>query len=148
MTSGPAREDTLTVLYDGDCGFCKVTLAILLTWDRAARLRPVSIQSARGAELLADMPRADRLESWHLIDGAGAVRSAGAALPVVFAALPGGTLIAGAASRLPRVTAAAYAWVAGHREVLGRSLGARPRAWSERVIAERHRTSRFASPRG
>ena len=145
--STAAREDGLRVLYDGACGFCKVTLAVLLKWDRAARLTPVSIQSADGAELLADMPHADRLASWHLVDAAGTVRSAGAALPVVFAALPGGTPIAAAASRSPRVTSSAYTWVAGHRSVLGRPLGARPRAWSERVIAERHRASRFASSR-
>ena len=34
------REVTLIVLYDGECGFCKVTLAMLLTWDRAKRLSP------------------------------------------------------------------------------------------------------------
>ncbi len=135
--SASDREDTLTVLYDGDCGFCKVALAMLLTWDRSARLLPVSIQSARGAELLADLPRAERLASWHLVDGSGAVRSAGAALPTAFAALPGGAPIAGAASRLPGVTASAYTWVAGHRQLLGRPLGARSRAWAERVIAER-----------
>ena len=130
-------DDTLAVLYDGDCGFCKVTLATLLTWDRAARLAPVAIQSARGAELLAGLPPADQLASWHLVDSKGVVRSAGAALPAVFAALPGGALIAGATARFPGVTSSAYGWVAGHRQMLGRPLGARPRAWSERVIAER-----------
>ena len=131
------HDDTLTVLYDGDCGFCKVTLATLLTWDRAARLAPVAIQSPRGAELLADLPLADHLASWHLVDSNGVVRSAGAALPDVFAALPGGAPIAGLTSRLPGVTSSAYAWVAGHRQLLGRPLGTRPRAWSERVIAKR-----------
>ena len=146
--SAAAREEGLTVLYDGACGFCKVTLAILIKWDRAARLRPVAIQSARGADLLADMPPGDRLESWHLVDGAGSVRSAGAALPVVFAVLPGGTLIAGAVARSPRLTASAYSWVAGHREVLGRPLGTRTRAWSERVVARRQRADAATGPDG
>lgn len=39
------REDTLIVLYDDDCGFCEVMPAMLLRWDRATRVRPVSIQS-------------------------------------------------------------------------------------------------------
>jgi hypothetical protein len=39
------REDALIVLYDDDCGFCEVMLAMLLRWDRATRVRPVSIQS-------------------------------------------------------------------------------------------------------
>ena len=42
------REDTLIVLYDDDCGFCEVMLAMLLTWDRASRVRPVPIQSTPG----------------------------------------------------------------------------------------------------
>ena len=45
----------------GECGFCKVTLAMLLTWDRAKRLDPVSIQSARGEDLLSDTAHQDRL---------------------------------------------------------------------------------------
>ena len=43
------RESNLIVLYDGECGFCKVMLAVLLSWDKAKRLRPVPIQSERGA---------------------------------------------------------------------------------------------------
>jgi predicted DCC family thiol-disulfide oxidoreductase YuxK len=36
MTSAP-------VLYDPDCGFCRVTLAFLLRWDVRGRLRPVAL---------------------------------------------------------------------------------------------------------
>jgi predicted DCC family thiol-disulfide oxidoreductase YuxK len=131
----------LIVLYDGDCGFCAVMLAVLLRWDRASQLAPVSIQSARGEELLGDVPRRDRLESWHLIDAAGALHSGGAAVPVLFDALPWGTPIARLGSRFPRATARAYDWVAGHRAPLGRLLRARPRAWAARVIAERQHVS-------
>jgi predicted DCC family thiol-disulfide oxidoreductase YuxK len=134
------REAPLIALYDGDCGFCEVTLAALLTWDRAKRLDPVSIQSTRGEELLFDMARQDRLKSWHLIDGAGVVRSGGAAIPMIFAALPWGAPIARVASQFPRTTSRAYEWVAGHRVLLGRLLQARPRAWAARVIAERGRS--------
>jgi predicted DCC family thiol-disulfide oxidoreductase YuxK len=134
------REGTLIVLYDGDCGFCEVTLAMLLTWDRARRLVPVSIQSARGEGLLCDMARQDRLKSWHLIDGAGVIHSGGAGIPVIFAALPWGALIARVASRFPGTTSRAYEWVAAHRVLLGRLLRARPRAWAARVIAERGRS--------
>jgi predicted DCC family thiol-disulfide oxidoreductase YuxK len=133
------RVGTLIVLYDGDCGFCKVTLAMLLTWDRAKRMVPVPIQSTRGERLLRDMARQDRLKSWHLIDGAGVVRSGGAGVPVIFAALPWGALIARVASRFPRTTSRAYEWVAAHRVLLGRLLTARPRAWAARVIGERGR---------
>jgi predicted DCC family thiol-disulfide oxidoreductase YuxK len=130
-------DGPLIVLYDRECGFCKVTLALLLRWDRARRLTPLEIQSPGGGELLSGMPPAERLASWHLIDGAGVVRSAGAGLPFVFAALPGGRAMASLASGLPNTTSRLYEWVASHRALLARPLGARVRAWASGVIAER-----------
>jgi len=131
------RESALIVLYDSDCGFCKVMLAVLLSWDRGRRLTPLPIQSSSGEELLSGMSPSDRLASWHLIDGAGEVRSAGAGLPVIFAALPAGSAIARLASRFPSTTSLLYEWVAAHRGVLARPLSARARAWASGVIAER-----------
>jgi predicted DCC family thiol-disulfide oxidoreductase YuxK len=127
------------VLYDGDCGFCRVMLAALLKWDRAARLSAVTIQSARGQDLLDAVAPQDRLDSWHLLDAAGVLRSGGAAVPAVFQALPYGAPIARIASGFPRATARAYIWVASHRALLGRALGERARAWAGGVIAERER---------
>jgi predicted DCC family thiol-disulfide oxidoreductase YuxK len=133
------REGTLIVLYDGDCGFCKVMLAVLLSWDKAKRLSPVSIQSARGEELLTGMADQDRLASWHLIDAEGTLYSGGAGIPVISGALPCGSPLARLASRSPRATSRIYDWVAAHRVLLGRPLKARPRAWAARVIADRER---------
>jgi predicted DCC family thiol-disulfide oxidoreductase YuxK len=133
------REGTLVVLYDGECGFCKVMLAVLLSWDKAKRLSPVPIQSARGEELLAGMAEQDRLASWHLIGADGTLYSGGAGIPVIFAALPFGETLARVASRSPRATSRIYDWVAAHRVLLGRPFSARPRAWASRVIAERER---------
>ncbi len=137
------RENTLIVLYDDDCGFCEVMLAMLLTWDRANRVRPVPIQSTRGEELLIDMKPEDRLKSWHLLDASGMLHSGGAGITVIFAALPGGTPIASVVSRFPRATSRSYDWVAGHRVLLGRGLRARPRAWAARVVAERERSDQM-----
>ena len=138
------REGTMIVLYDDDCGFCEVMLAMLLTLDRANRVRPVSIQSVRGDELLIDVERDDRLKSWHLLDAGGMLHSGGAGIPVIFAALPGGTTIASVVSRFPTTTARTYDWVAGHRVLLGRrGLRARPRAWAARVVAERERSDQM-----
>ncbi|HEY1451099.1 MAG TPA: DCC1-like thiol-disulfide oxidoreductase family protein [Solirubrobacteraceae bacterium] len=137
MTDG----DSLIVLYDGDCGFCRVTLAALLKWDRAVRLAPVAIQSVRGEQLLAELEPEDRLASWHLIDSHGALRSGGAAVSVVFDTLPGGKPIALLAERFHGTTARAYDWIAVHRALLGRPLGARARAWAGGVITERERSS-------
>lgn len=130
------RGGTLIVLYDAECGFCAVMLAALLTWDRAKRLDPVAIQSTRGEELLTGVERQARLESWHLVDRVGVVRSGGAAVTTVLAALPGGAPLAYAASQFPATTSRAYEWVACHRVLLGRVFKTRPRAWAARVVAE------------
>ncbi len=133
------HESTFIVLYDGECGFCKVILAVLLSWDRAHRLDPVPIQSERGAELLSDMPPRDRLQSWHLTGAEGTRYSGGAGIPVIFGALPLGAPAALLASRSERATSRIYDWVAAHRVLLGRPLKAQPRAWAARVIADRER---------
>ena len=135
------RRRSLIVLYDGDCGFCSVVLAMLLVWDRANRLGPVSIQSARGEELLINVIRQDRLKSWHLVDAHGVLYSGGAGIHVVFGALPWGALIARVARRFPKATSSAYEWVASHRALLGRPLTARPRAWAALVIADHERST-------
>jgi predicted DCC family thiol-disulfide oxidoreductase YuxK len=129
-------EPRVIVLYDSDCGFCKVMLAMLLSSDRASRLTPVPIESARGDELLSQIAPSDRISSWHLIDEVGILRSGGAAVPAALRELPHGEGIAWVTARFPRATSGAYDWVADHRALLGRLFGKRPRAWADRVIAK------------
>jgi predicted DCC family thiol-disulfide oxidoreductase YuxK/ribosomal protein S18 acetylase RimI-like enzyme len=133
------RIGSLIVLYDGECGFCKVVMGVLLSWDRAGRLRPAAIQSTRAERLLADIERERRLDSWHVIDAAGVLRSGGAGIPVLCAALPGGTPFGRLASRFPTATSRVYEWMAEHRVLLGRAFGERSRSWAAGVIAERER---------
>jgi predicted DCC family thiol-disulfide oxidoreductase YuxK len=68
----------VAVLYDPDCGFCRVSLALLLRWDTRRRLRPVALGSEEADALLDGMPEDERMASWHLVE-AGRVHSAGAA---------------------------------------------------------------------
>jgi len=115
-------DSEATVLYDEDCGFCKWSLDKILAWDRAAKLRPVPIQSEEGQRLLAGIPADRRLESWHLVDPSGAVHSAGAAAAPLFDLLPGGRPLAAAARAQPGPTERAYRAVAGNRDRLARVL--------------------------
>jgi predicted DCC family thiol-disulfide oxidoreductase YuxK len=128
-----------TLLYDSDCGFCRWCLGKVLAWDRRHSLRPVAIQSEEAERLLAGMPEEQRLASWHLVDGDGTVRSAGAAFPGLFRLLPGGAPLAGLTSRIPTATDRAYRWVAGNRSRWGKLVtdGAKRRA--DRRIADRLR---------
>jgi len=110
-----------TILYDRDCGFCRWALDKVLAWDRG-RLRPVEIQSEEGQRLLADLPEQARLESWHLVDPGGELRSAGAAAAPLASLLPGGRPLAAAFRTFPRSTERSYRWVAGHRDLFARLL--------------------------
>jgi predicted DCC family thiol-disulfide oxidoreductase YuxK len=135
-----------TVIYDADCGFCKVCLAVLLVWDgvRAGRgssghgtdaLRPLPLGTAEADRLLAALTVDQRNASWHLIDDDGRRNSAGAALAPALTLLPGGRIPAALVSRMPHITERAYRWVADHRRLLGRFVPQTARRWADRVIA-------------
>ena len=133
------------LLYDEECGFCRWSVAKVLAWDRAGRLRPLAIQSAAGRRLLADMPEAERLGSWHLVE-AGGRTSGGAAAAPLLRLLPGGGPAAAVAARLPGAAERGYGWVARHRGAVGMLItpGAERRA-GER-IRRRARAARAMPP--
>ena len=114
---------THVVLYDSDCGFCKWSLDKILLWDRRRRLRPVAIQSPEGQALLAEVEPERRLDSWHLAEPGGRVRSAGEAAGPLVRQLPGGRPLGFLFERFPRATNRAYFVVANNRDRFARLLG-------------------------
>jgi predicted DCC family thiol-disulfide oxidoreductase YuxK len=126
-----------TVLYDAECGFCTWALSILLRWDRARRLRPTALQQPEADHLLADVPAAERMASWHLLSPAGVRHSGGAAIPQVLRLLPGGRLAAVPFAHLPRLTEEAYRWVAEHRSGLSRLIPTTAKRNAGRRVQER-----------
>ena len=122
------------VFYDGECGFCRRSLSVLLRWDRRGRLRPVALQEPAADGPLADLPPGQRMESWHLIAPDGRRWSGGGALPPLLRLLPGGRIPAAVFARFPRLTDRGYRWVADHRSQLSRLLGNR-RERSSREIS-------------
>src|SRR5690348_15239106 len=110
------------LLYDGDCGFCRWMLARLLSWDRAANIRPVAIQSAAGGTLLEGLDADERLASWHLVTADGCLYSGGAVAPPLMRSLPGGRPLAWVAGVSPRLSDALYRMVADRRTAPGRLL--------------------------
>lgn len=122
---------TTPLLYDQDCGVCRTLLAAVLAWDRDQRLRPLALQSAEAATLLADMPTEQRMRSWHL-RGAHGLRSGGAAFPDLFALLPGGAPLAALTARAGGPSERAYRLVADNRSRLSRLV---PGALRERADA-------------
>jgi predicted DCC family thiol-disulfide oxidoreductase YuxK len=124
------------ILYDPDCGFCRVSLAVLLRWDRHGRLRPVPLGSEEADSLLDGMPEEERMASWHLVTTDGRVHSAGQAFPELFRLLPGATPLARLSARFPRASDRGYRWVAEHRSLFGRPLPDAVRRWANGVISE------------
>jgi predicted DCC family thiol-disulfide oxidoreductase YuxK len=139
-----------TVIYDADCGFCRWSLALLLSWDAPVpgALRPLPLGTEEADRLLAELSVEERKASWHLVldDGApvaaapspppAAARfSAGAALAPAMTLLPGGRLPAALFARFPQAAERGYRWVADHRGFLGRFLSSRARRRADRVIA-------------
>ncbi len=125
MQGVESRRDH-AVLYDDDCGFCKLAVRGLLRLDRDERVRAVAIQSEEGRRLLTELPAGRRLESAHLVTPGGTVLSGGEAVAPLARLLPGGRVPARAFARFPGRTDAAYRWVARNRSTFGR-LGLRSR---------------------
>ncbi len=90
--------------------------------------------------MLPGMNEAQRMDAWHLVDPAGRVYSAGAALVPLGRLLPGGRPVAWLAARFPGGAERAYRTLSGHRSVLGRLVtrGATRRA-GERIEAAARR---------
>jgi predicted DCC family thiol-disulfide oxidoreductase YuxK len=130
------------ILYDPDCGFCRVCVAVVLSWDRQGRLRPVALGSEEARDLLAGMPEEEQMASWHLGLRDGTVRSAGAAFSPLFRLLPGGAPLARIGERFPQAAERGYRWVADRRTAFGRLLPSAIKRWADRVISESRRTSR------
>ena len=129
------------LLYDPDCGFCRVCVAVVLRWDRGRRLRPVALKSTEADALLADMHEDERMASWHLVQGES-VRSAGAAFSPLFRLLPGGAPLAAVTDRFPDAANRAYRWVADHRSAFGSPIPEAAKRWADRVISESARRGR------
>ena len=119
------------LLYDDTCAFCRWTVAKLLAWDRAERLRPLRIQSPAAQRLLEDIEPEQRLASWHLVTGEGCLYSAGAATAPLLRLLPGGRPLARLATAFSNAAERAYRLVADNRRHPGRLI---PRAAKERAV--------------
>jgi predicted DCC family thiol-disulfide oxidoreductase YuxK len=125
-----------SILYDRDCGFCRVSCALVLALDRHRRLRPTAIQDPEGQRLLAPVPEERRLDSWHLVTCDGAAHSAGAAFVPLLRLLGAGP-VARLLERFPAATERGYRFVAGRRTPLGRRIPAGLKRRADRLIDRR-----------
>ncbi len=119
MPGEPALGPTL--IYDGECGFCRRSVAVLRRWDREHRLALVPFQDhARVAAFGITLPAL--AAAMHLVLPDGRVLAGAEAAPEILRLLPGRRWLAwpftlpGAMPLARRV----YAWVARRRSCLVR----------------------------
>jgi predicted DCC family thiol-disulfide oxidoreductase YuxK len=128
---------TWTVIYDGDCGFCRWSLARVLDLDADERLRPLALGTAEADELLGDLTEEQRSASWHLISPDGRRTSAGTAAAPLARLLRGTRLLAAVFERMPTLTERGYRWVADHRSWFGRVIPESAKRSAEEAIRQR-----------
>jgi predicted DCC family thiol-disulfide oxidoreductase YuxK len=129
----------MKVLYDGECGFCKVCVALLLRWDRWRRLEPIAIQEAAGQRLLAPIPGPERLHSAHVITADGEILSGAQGAPALLRQLPAGHALATLLAVAMPLTRLAYRLVTAARPAIGSILPAAWCRWATVLIAARRR---------
>lgn len=116
------------LLYDSDCRLCSFAARIVRVSDIGGRVRALPIRGREAALLLDRLPRERWLESMHVVDPEGTLRSAGDALISLVEPLAGRGFreVFERSPRLTRLAHVAYASLAKVRGVAASS--ASPRA--------------------
>ena len=122
MTAGPAR---LTVLYDADCGICRLTIRALarLDWRRRLEFEPLQSFVAMAP---GDPSRRELLRSLHVRDGHRRWQRGGDAMLEIASVVPL-LLPLSLVGRRPGMHApveATYRMIAANRQAIGRVLEA------------------------
>lgn len=117
----PMGTDRAVLIYDGECGFCRQTVAIVSKWDRERRLTLIPFQEqARVAAF--EIPLPALAAAMHLVLPDGRVLAGADAAADVLRLLPGKRWLAHAFA-VPGVLPVArrvYAWIARQRHCLVR----------------------------
>ncbi len=122
----PVDRTRPTLIYDGDCGFCRRSVDLLQRWDREQRIALIPFQDqARMAAFGIPLPAL--AAAMHLILPApdGRVLAGADAVPELLRLLPGKRWLAWG-FRVPGVLPVArrlYAWIARRRHCLVRGYG-------------------------
>jgi predicted DCC family thiol-disulfide oxidoreductase YuxK len=81
----PARD---TVLYDGQCRFCRSQIAVLRRLDACGSLRFVSLHDPDVGRDFPEIPPADLMQQMYVVDRAGRARGGAEAVRYLSRRLP------------------------------------------------------------
>lgn len=125
-----------TLVFDADCGVCRVVVALVLRLDRERRITPVALQSALGTGITEPVSPELRGMSWHvLVDGV--LSSDAAVVAAVGDWVRCGRPMAFIARRAPRLSRAVYFTISKRRAWLGKATSRRRVEEATRLIAAR-----------
>ena len=123
MTRG-AREDRWTLVYDGDCGFCRATVRWALARDHRGRIDARPFQEP-GVLARTGIPREEAERAAYLVAPDGRTWRGADAAARTLRLLPGWSAL-GRILELPgvrRLARIAYRWIAAHRPLVSRLTG-------------------------
>ena len=83
-----------TLIFDGDCAFCRRCVATLARWDRRGVLRFVPFQDQAALDGLPPISRGALERAMHLVGPDRRVAVGAAAGPALLGVLPGGSVFA------------------------------------------------------
>jgi predicted DCC family thiol-disulfide oxidoreductase YuxK len=122
------RPDRATLIYDGECGFCRQAVDLVRRWDREHRIALVPFQDqARVAGFGIPLPALAAAMHLVLAPQDGRVFAGADAAPQILKLLPGRRWLAWP-FRVPGVLPAArglYGWIARRRRCLVRGYAGR-----------------------
>jgi acetyl esterase len=116
-------SERATLIYDGECGFCRQTVAIVSRWDREHRLTLIPFQDqARVAAFRIPLPAL--AAAMHLVLPDGRVLAGADAAADLLRLLPGKRWLAGvfAIPGVLRLARRVYGWIARQRHCLVRGV--------------------------
>jgi predicted DCC family thiol-disulfide oxidoreductase YuxK len=115
--------DRATLIYDGECGFCREAVAMVAKWDREHRVTLIPFQDqARVAAFRIPLPAL--AAAMHLVLPDGRVLAGADAAADVLRLLPGKQWLAGvfAVPGMLPVARRVYGWIARRRHCLVRGV--------------------------
>ena len=110
-----------TLIYDGDCAFCRRAVGVLRRWDHYGRIRYVMLQDHASLHRLPPIPREALERAMHLVTPAGEIYRGADAFRALLPVLKWGPAV-GVLFSVPGVPALArraYAIIARNRHRLG-----------------------------
>ena len=90
MVTHPARPriDRATIVFDGQCGFCRSGVAMLARLDGGRNFEFLSLHDTRCRQVLPDRSHGDLLKEMHLVEASGQWHAGAEAIRVIARRVP------------------------------------------------------------